>query len=156
MREYKNLADSYNLFKENNGEVVSKSDYLKIASLFIKYLMKRVIFNGDTIHLPYKTGMFEVVGMQHKVSVDKDGEIKGLSPNWKKTKELYEKCPECKEKKQIIYNTNEHTDGIRYKFNWGLRNVLLKNKSYYILKMTRTNKRNLYKAILDGQEYEVK
>ena len=156
MREYKNLADSYNLFKENNGEVVSKSDYLKIASLFIKYLMKRVIFNGDTIHLPYKTGMFEVVGMQHKVSVGKDGEIKGLSPNWKKTKELYERCPECKDKKQIIYNTNEHTDGIRYKFNWGLRNVLLKNKSYYILKMTRTNKRNLYKAILDGQEYEVK
>ena len=50
---------------------------------------------------------------------------------------------------------NEHSDGVRYCFNWGLRNIMLKNKSYYVLKMTRENKRNLYKAILNGQEYEI-
>ena len=90
-----------------------------------------------------------------KVSYDEEGNIKGLSPNWKKTKELYDRCPECKEKRQIVYNMNEHSDGIRYSFNWGLRNVMLKNKSYYVLKMTRANKRDLYRSILSGKEYEL-
>jgi phage FluMu protein Com len=157
MRQHKNLTDSYTLFKERfKDTTISKSDYVKIAGAFLKYIMKRVIYNSDTVHLPFKTGVIEVIGLRSKITIGENGEIKGLSPNWKKTKELYEKCPECKEKRQIVYNTNEHTDGIRYKFNWGLRNMVMKNKLYYVLKMTRENKRNLYRAILNGQEYEVR
>jgi hypothetical protein len=158
MKEYRNLADSYELFKEkykDKKSLVSKSDYVKIAGLFMKYIMKRIIFHSDTVHLPFKTGILEVVGRKQRISIGENGEIRGLSPNWKKTKELYDRCPECKERRQIVYNMNEHSDGVRYCFNWGLRNIMLKNKSYYVLKMTRENKRNLYKAILNGQEYEI-
>lgn len=165
MKAYKNLTDSYSLYKErfkdkvdkegNKVMIVSKSDYVNIASTFIKYIMYRIIYCSDTIHLPFKTGILEVLGRKQKISFDENGNVKGLSPNWKKTKELYDRCPECKEKGQIVYNMNEHSDGIRYSFNWGLRNIMLKNKSYYVLKMSRTNKRNLYKAILDGREYQL-
>lgn len=158
MKAYKNLTDSYSLFKNKHKdkvEEVNKSDYVKISSAFIKYIMYRVIHHSDTIILPFKTGFLNVLGRKQKISYDEDGNVKGLSPNWKKTKELHDRCPECKEKNQIVYNLNEHSDGIRYSFNWGLRNVLLKNKSYYVLKMTRANKRDLYKAILSGKEYEL-
>ena len=155
MRAYKNLTDSYSLYKEKFGDEVSKSDYVKIASAFIKFIMYRIIHHSDAIQLPFKTGTLKVVGRKQKIRYDEEGNIKGLSPNWKKTKELYDRCPECKEKRQIVYNMNEHSDGIRYSFNWGLRNVMLKNKSYYVLKMTRANKRDLYKAILSGKEYEL-
>jgi len=155
MRAYKNLTDSYSLYKEKFGNEVSKSDYVKIASAFIKFIMYRIIHHSDVIQLPFKMGTLKVVGRKQKISYDEEGNIKGLSPNWRKTKELYDRCPECKERRQIVYNMNEHSDGIRYSFNWGLRNVMLKNKSYYVLKMTRANKRDLYKAILSGKEYEL-
>lgn len=165
MRYYKNLTDSYKLYRDRHKikvatkdatyPVVNKSDYVKIASAFMKYIMYRVIHHSDTVILPFKTGLLNVVGRKQKITFDEDGNVQGLSPNWKKTKELYDRCPECKEKKQIVYNMNEHTDGVRYAFNWGLRNVNLKNKAFYVLKMTRANKRDLYRAIMNGREYEV-
>ena len=121
----------------------------------MQFLMNKVIVDGDEIILPFKTGKLSVIGLKQKVSFDENGNVKGLSPNWKKTKELYDSCEECREKRQIVYNTNEHSDGIRYKFNWSLGGVLLLNKNFYNLKFTRQNKRNLYKEIMNGKEYVI-
>lgn len=154
---HKSLSDSYNLYKSRSKDVsvVSKSSYIKIACLFMQFLMNKVIVDGDEIILPFKTGKLSVIGLKQKVSFDENGNVKGLAPNWKKTKELYDSCEECKEKRQIVYNTNEHSDGIRYKFNWSLGGVLLLNKNFYNLKFTRQNKRNLYKEIMNGKEYVI-
>ena len=56
-----------------------------------------------------------------------------LPPNWAKTKELWEKNPEAKAKKQLVYCTNDHTNGIRYKIIWSKRRVLVENKTLYSL-----------------------
>lgn len=151
----KNSTDSYPTYLERWGKenAVPKKDFIVIVGLFMKFIMKKVIMDGDELVLPFKTGTLSVMGFKQKVSIDSDGTVKGLSPNWKKTKELYDKCPECKERRQIIYNTNEHSDGIRYKFHWSLANVLLQNKNFYTLKFSRENKRKLSAEIFNGREY---
>lgn len=152
---HRNLSDSYKLYRNKTKGVfsVSKKDYLKIAYLFIRFIMDKVIDDGDEVVLPFKIGVLSVIGMKQKIKFNEDGSIGGLSPNWRKTKELYDKFPECKEKRQIVYNTNEHSDGVRYKFNWRLAGVLLLNKNYYNLKFSRENKRRLSANILKGKEY---
>ena len=154
---HKSLSDSYSLYKSKTKGLnsVSKQDYIKITYLFIQFIMKKVINDGDEIILPFKTGKLSVVGIKQKISFDENGAIKGLSPNWRKTKELYNTCEECKNRKQIVYNTNEHSDGIRYKFNWSLGGVLLLNKNFYNLKFTRANKRWLSEKIMGGMEYVI-
>ena len=154
---HRNLSDSYKLYKDKTkgSFSVCKRDYIKIVHLYIKFIMSKVIDDGDEVVLPFKTGTLYVIGLKQKIKFNDDGTIKGLSPNWKKTKELYDKSPECKEKRQIVYNTNEHSDGIRYKFNWRLSGVLLLNKNFYNLKFSRENKRRLSANILNGQEYTI-
>ena len=114
--------------------------------------MKKV-FTGDEIVLPAKMGVLKVVGHKQKVRFDENDKVVGLSPNWKKTKVLWESCEDCKNRKQLIYNTNEHTDGIRYKFLWSKNRILITNKTLYSLRMTRENKREIWKHIMEGQEY---
>lgn len=152
---HKGLADSFSLYRSKSKDTgsVSKSDYIKIAYLFIQFMMKKVIYDCDEIILPYKTGKLSVVGIKQKIKFDEEGKITGLAPNWRKTKELYDNCEECRKKRQIVYNTNEHSDGIRYKFNWSLAGVMLLNKNFYNLKFTRENKRTLSKEIMNGREY---
>ena len=154
---HRNLSDSYKSYKDKTkgSFSVCKRDYIKIVHLYIKFIMSKVIDNGDKVVLPFKTGELYVIGLKQKIKFNDDGTIKGLSPNWKKTKELYDRSPECKEKRQIVYNTNEHSDGIRYKFNWRLSGVLLLNKNFYSLKFSRENKRRLSANILNGQEYSI-
>lgn len=155
---YKNLTDSYKTYLEKweGEEVIQKSTFIILAGMFMKFIMKKVIEDGDELILPFKTGSLSVLGIHQKPKIDNNGVVKGFSPNWKKTKELYDRCPECKERRQIVYNTNEHSDGVRYKFHWSLKNVLLQNKNFYNLKFSRENKRKLSAKIFEGKEYQVK
>ena len=85
-----------------------------------------------------------------------DGEIKGLAPDWVKTKQLWDSDTEAKENKQLVYHFNEETNGIRYKFSWSKNRVLVSNKTLYNLRMTRSNKRELSKLVREGKEYLIK
>lgn len=154
---YKNMTDSYSTYKDKwKDEVIPIKLFIILTGLFMKFIMKKVIDDSDEVVLPFKTGVLSVVGIRQKLWVDENGKIRGLSPNWRKTKELHDTCPECKKKRQIVYNTNEHSDGIRYKFHWTLAGILLKNKNFYNLKLCRANKRKLSAAAFNGKEYAFK
>ena len=100
-------------------------------------------------------GKLSIYGKKVKVKVE-DGQIKGLAPDWVKTKELWESDKEAKKNKQLVYHFNEETNGIRYKFSWSKNRVLVSNKTLYNLRMTRTNKRELSKLVKEGKEYLIK
>lgn len=148
----KNIRDSYKYYKKNSSAPVEINTYLAISMGFIKFLMS-LVMSGDEVVLPAKLGVFRVNGKKQKIRFDDAGHVKGLSPNWARTKLLWKSSEEARLKKQLVYNTNEHSDSLRYKFLWSKRRSIVENKNLYTLTMTRANKRELAARIKSGQEF---
>lgn len=146
------LKDTYKDYEESVKNPITFKEYIDLTSGFMRFIMHKV-FEGFCITLPAKLGTLEVIGKKQKVKIV-DGEIKGLAPDWVKTKELWEKNPEAKKQKKLIYHTNHQTNGYRYKFFWSKKRVLVEFKSLYTLKFTRSNKRTLSKMIFDGKPFK--
>ncbi|MDB4285894.1 hypothetical protein N9933_01170 [bacterium] len=147
-----NTRDTYKRYKKFSKKPVSIKEYLDINSLFIKYMISNVL-NGESISLPERFGTLSIVGKKTKIKFDEFNRPKGLAPDWKRTKRLWAKNEEAKEKKQLVFHTNDHSDGIRYKFLWSKKRMFIKNKTLYSLILTRANKRAVAKNVKNGQEY---
>lgn len=141
--------------------------YINIVHGYLKYLIEKII-EGHDVKLGAKLGIITVRGTKVKASIDSAGKIKGLAPDWSKTrvswlkkakelgltwKEYIEKVP--KHERQVLYCFNEHSDYIRYKFTWFKKNVVVKNKTIYSFILNRANKLMLHQAIMEGKEYLV-
>ena len=150
-KNHYNINDSYVVYKNISNDPVDKSIYLQITNQFMKFLSSKLLSQGE-INIPERLGKLSIYGKKVKVKVE-DGQIKGLAPDWVKTKELWESDKEAKNKKQLVYHFNEETNGIRYKYVWSKNRVLVSNKTLYNLRMTRTNKRELSKLVKEGKEY---
>ena len=151
----KNLRDSYKLYKKEVKNPVDVKTYVLIATMYNKFLMDKVL-DGEEVTLPSRFGTLCIIGRKQKIQFDEQGNIKGLAPDWVKTKELWDSDPIAKQNKQLVYHFNEETNGIRYKFAWSKNRVLVSNKTLYNLRMTRSNKRELSKLVREGKEYLVK
>lgn len=153
-RTHKNIRDSYfEEYKDNVENPVSYATFSQVIQLFFVFLLSKV-FDGEEITLPCRLGTLYIRGVKEKVRFDDNGKVVGLSVNWKKTKDLWEANPQAKIEKKLIYNTNEHSSGIRYKFVWGRNRVLTQYKSLYTLRLTRTIKRELHRLIVEeNKEY---
>ncbi len=110
------------------------------------------LLNGEEIILPVAMGRLEVQGRKQNIRVEGD-KIKGLAPDWKSTIELWNRNPEAKKEKKIIYFFNEHSKGIRYKIKWTKTKIPLIFKSVLTFKAVRTIKRGVSKNVNDGKEY---
>lgn len=148
-------ADSYNTYKSLSESPQPKSIYIKIVNGFFLYLMK-LVFEGHEVKLPGRCGSVYIKGKKVKPRIDEHGVIKGLAPDWVKTKKLRESNPEAKAARKVVYHLNEHTNGIRYSVKWSKKNMLTENKSFYALIFSRTNKREVNRLIVqEGKEYIV-
>lgn len=150
-KNHYNINDSYVVYKNISNDPVDKSIYLQITNQFMKFLSSKLLSQGE-INIPERLGKLSIYGKKVKVKVE-DGQIKGLAPDWVKTKELWESDKEAKKNKQLVYHFNEETNGIRYKYVWSKNRVLVSNKTLYNLRMTRSNKRELSKLVREGKEY---
>ncbi len=130
-----------------------KPIYIDIVNGFFKYIME-LVFEGHQVKLLARTGSIYIRGKKEKPRI-KDGKIEGLAPDWVKTKKLWESNPEAKEQKRLVYHTNEHTHGIRYKIMWSKKDIATENASFYALKFSWDNKRTVNKLLLEGKEYIV-
>ena len=152
----KNVRSSYKQYKETTtNEIVDSKTYIDYANEFNKFLSEKVI-EGYEITLPSRLGTLSIIGKKQKIKVDDNGKISGLAPDWVKTKELWNSNPLAKEKKQLLYHTNSHTDNTIYKFLWSKNRILITNKILYSLRMTRDNKRKVYSLVKNGKKYITK
>lgn len=154
MKKFYNTRDSYVVYKNISVNPINISQYVQIINHFMKFLSSKLLSTGEII-IPERLGKLSIFGKKVKIRIE-DGEIKGLAPDWVKTKELWDSDPVAKQNKQLVYHFNEETNGIRYKFAWSKNRVLVSNKTLYNLKMTRSNKRGLSKLVREGREYLIK
>ena len=151
MKKFYNTRDSYVVYKNMSDNPINISEYVQIINQFMKFLILKLLSTGEII-LPERLGRLSIFGKKVNVRIE-DGEIKGLAPDWVKTKQLWDSDEEARNNKQLVYHFNEETNGIRYKFSWSKNRVLVSNKTLYNLRMTRSNKRELSKLVREGKEY---
>ena len=154
MKNFYNTRDSYVVYKNMSDNPINISEYVQIINQFMKFLILKLLSTGEII-LPERLGRLSIFGKKVNVRIE-NGEIKGLAPDWVKTKQLWDSDEEAKNNKQLVYHFNEETNGIRYKFSWSKNRVLVSNKTLYNLRMTRSNKRELSKLVREGKEYLIK
>lgn len=149
----KSLRDSYNTYKQKTVKPIGLKTYLELTAAYNKFLIDKVM-SGKEVTLPSRMGTLEITGKQQTISFDDEGKVQGVAPDWVKTKELWERSPQAKKEKKLVYHINTHTEGVRYKFFWSKRSVLVENKTLYSLRLTRTNKRAVHDKILEGAQYK--
>jgi len=147
----KNIRDSFKTYSKDSQNPLDIKEYVNIANLYNKFLIDKVL-EGEEVSLPYRLGSLSVRGKKQEVRFE-DGKIVGLAPDWVKTKKLWEEDAEAKNSKRLLYHTNEHTDGVRYKYNWSKNRVLVTNKTLYNFRLTRTNKRRLSDLVKNGKKF---
>lgn len=146
-----NIRDSYKLLESKFVNVV---DFVRLCNDYNKFLVSKIL-EGYEITLPYRLGTMQILGSKTVIKFNEDGSP-NLPPDWVKTKQLWDKCPECKSKRQRVFHTNDHTSNVRYKLIWHKKRVIIRNKTLYSFRLTRTNKRDIHKSIINGKEYLVK
>lgn len=155
----KNLNDSYPKYLETTEDSVSMKEYLSVNYDYFKFLVRKVS-EGNEVTLPSRMGYLRINGRKSEVRIDKDENgndvVKGLPPDWVKTKALWDRDPEAKRLRKRVFHLNTHTDGVVYKWVWSKRNVLVENKILYSLQLSRANKRLINKLINKGVSYPVK
>lgn len=150
----KNLRDSYKTYANVSDNPVDIRDYLLLVGNYNKFLIDNVL-DGYEVVLPMKVGIISIIGAVPKITFDDDGNP-NLPVNWPATWQLWKKKPESKEQKKKIYHTNDHTDGVRYKYFWSKKKMFVVNKNLYSLRLTRENKRAVPMMVAQGKEYFVK
>lgn len=148
------IRQSYQLYKQDIKNPVKIEEYITINEEFMGFLMDRLL-SGQMVKLPEGLGTLEFVGKKIKPNLDENGNIKGLSPNWAATNKFWKDNPEAKERKEVIFHFNEHSNGIRYKMYWSKKHVFIQNKDFYSFILSRENKRKFNSAILNGTEFLV-
>lgn len=150
-KKHKNIRDSYLKYQEITEEgTVNVKDFTDINKLYNKFLIRKALA-GEVVTIPARMGTLSIQGKKIEITLDENGKIKNLAPNWAATKRLWDSNPKAKEEKKLIYCTNENTDGIRYKWLWSKFNMLVENKALYTLILTRENKRLAHKSIVEGK-----
>ena len=155
---YKNLDDIFLYYEKQVEKPVPSKIFKAVVIELFQFILNKAL-SGDIVPLIPSFGYMLVAGKKQKVRVE-DDQIKGLSPNWNKTYQLWDKDAKAKEEKRIIYNTNEETSNVRFRFMWtsgalNSLNNMIANKAYYTFRLCATERRRLANLIKSGSEYMV-
>ena len=147
-------ADIYSYYRKNtDNKTVDRKTFTKISNEFNDSIMDAIIYEGFEFALPFRLGYIRIRKHKPKLRYNEDGSLDKtpLHPNWQETKKLWAENPEAKERKQLVFHTNPHTDGFQYKFFWHKKHCNIKNHSSCCFIPSRANKRKLA-ALLKNED----
>lgn len=145
------IEDIYKYYKSYSDNPVSEKIFVAAWKSFITQVTDGMVYEGRDFIMPFRLGPVGIRKQKIIVVLNKDGTIdkRYLRPDWKATKELWNKDAQAKEKKQIVFHLNKHFNGFNCKWFWDKSTCSVPNQSAYALVMTRDNKRKLSEAIFD-------
>ncbi len=137
----KDIYDSYIKSIDNNeAYYVSFSNFISICGDFYKSIINKVILESKTVLLPNRMGSLTVMKKRPKV-INKST----VTPDWEATNRYGNG--------KLIYFSNDHTAGFKFRFIWSKKECMCVNRSLYKIILSRTNKRMLAKYIKSGTDY---
>lgn len=165
MREHKHMItirniDRYNYYRKTikDKDKRYKIDILKWGDILREFntiVVDKIINDSYEFKMPCNLGYLRIKKVKQKFKTDENGKIitRNLCPDWKKTKELWNKDPIAKKNKKLIYHLNKHSSSYYYKWYWDRITSTVKNQSLYKFIPVRQNKKDLAKAVFRGQDY---
>lgn len=143
------INDYYKFYKKKYNSNKTKKDYKKIISDFNEEIKILIIEENLVYQLPY-------IGMEIMIKKDKRKPkiingvlVNNTPPDWKTTKELWDRDPEAKEKKIIVRYNNSHTSGYVFRIYCKKFKCNLKYRSLYKFNPNRKFQRDLAKRLKD-------
>ena len=156
----KGLWDAYKHYKHKKVvPTIDRATYVKIVHDINKKISKAIIEESLEFKIPFHLGMLSIKKNKLKIRI-KDGKL--LKPkmvvdweaSWKMwmednpglTHNEIKKLPG----KQVIYQTNEHTNGYIMGWKWAKSMSRFRNSSVYMFKPTKQNRIDLGRWIKSG------
>jgi len=138
---YKMYKKRFSGYGRDYDANVGWSQWLRICKMFNHMKMQSII-DGHIFKLPYRLGSLGIVQFKRKIRFDSDGNLmtNKLTVDWDKTLKLWKVLyPQCETRedykkirnKQLVFNTNEHTDGRTFRFHWKKKYSNVPNISAY-------------------------
>lgn len=143
------ITDYYKFYKKNSDNPVNSRLFNDIITEYNTEIKNLIIEKNLVYQLPY-LGFEIILKKQKRVPRIKDGKlINNIPPDWKATKELWEKDEEAKEKKLLVRYDNYHTSNYIYRIYFKKFKSKIRNKSLFKFQPNRSFKRQLSARIKD-------
>jgi len=145
------IKDIYKFYKSYSDNPVPYNAFTSVWQSFIGKVTDGIVLEGKDFTMPFRMGSVGIRKQKVLVKMNDDGSIdkRFLRPDWKATKALWERDPEAKDRKQLVFHLNKHFGGYNCKWFWDKSTCSVPNQTAYSLSMTRENKRKLAAAIFD-------
>lgn len=146
------VEDYYKFYQKRYGnKSLTYKEYSKIIDIVFSAIRDRMSQTMYDYKLPFGLGRILVRKYLPKVRLDDNGNpYKRLAPNWEATLKMWDEYPEAKERKQLVYHTNDHSAGYLFMIDYKKDNCKFANKVFYIAQMNRKFKRDVSKNIING------
>jgi hypothetical protein len=138
--------------KKDRPKEVNQVMYCSVIRDFNKAIMETIIM-GDSFYFPFGLGDLSVRKKKVKFYIN-NGKLwnKGTPIDYPKTMDYWKNNSEAFEKKKLIFNLNDHTDGYKYRFHWDKTTISTDWVKPYDFKPTRLVFRKLA-TILHNEEF---
>lgn len=161
-----NITDFYKFYKANyfsevlpSGKVkvypknkfyLTAAMYSKIVSEVNQQIRDLILYQSESIQLPYRMGTWGIRKNKRKPYYDAEGNLINTLPvDWDGTINLWESNPEAKEKKTLVRHLNKHSKGFVMKWVYLKAHATFKWKSAYRFIPCRTITTTLAKIVKD-------
>lgn len=145
--------ECYKKFKKEHPEYkkLTFEQFKKVIRTYNTMIMEYVLETGKEFKLPFGFGTLTINKKKQTVFFEKDGKKRIiLAVDWKTTKQLWKDDPESAQIKKLVYLTNPHSEGYRFKWIWFPKSARFTMSELWTFQPSRKSSRTLAQKLKDS------